>query len=86
VNRIGMVATALREMRKRPQVLPKWVVEGARVQWMGEGRHHVYTVAYVLRRSHRWYFNGERTLPGGSKEKRGFHQETGRRYWRKARA
>jgi hypothetical protein len=77
------IAAALRELKKRRQVLPWWVQVGSCVQWMGAGKHVVYTVVEVVRRPVNWYFVGECMARDGSVERMYFSQEAGRRYWRR---
>lgn len=76
---------ALRELDRRPQRLPAWVVPGALVEWRGEGRHDVFRVTEV-RREKSWRFSAERVWPrseSGARTVTYFFQERGRRHWRK---
>jgi hypothetical protein len=70
-------------LRRRLQRLPAWVVEGALVQWVGEGEHTVYRVTNVDRggRGSPWSFSGEQV--DDARYKLRFHQQAGRRNWRK---
>lgn len=71
---------SLRELDRRPQRLPSWVVVGALVEWVGEGGRTVYRVTEV-KRGRPWSFQAEELHRSSSVMY--FHQERGRRYWRK---
>jgi hypothetical protein len=85
---IKRLEEAIRLLRRPLPALPKWVVEGARVQW-ADGCHYELKDTFLVTEVHRenpWWFRCERTLADGSVvSKVTFEQETfehTRRSWK----
>ena len=85
---IRRLEEAIRLLRSPLPALPKWVVEGARVQW-SDGYPYKLKDTLLVTEVHRkdpWWFRCEHTLADGSVSRVVFEQETGehtQRSWKR---